>query len=155
MGVTCLFACITQRNSHWRVQNFVGHPPQTIKNGPGSAFVGKFDEGNISISPTMLTSTQNPIETDSSRDATCKALDRQPEVANKGIPLSMPTSASMSTPVRSDLQIPVSDSQSIQCPTTSDGQNQEGLMVEGGTISVTSAYSQGWVFLQTQEFFGC
>ncbi|PON76736.1 Basic helix-loop-helix transcription factor [Trema orientale] len=132
---------IPWRNSHWRVQNYVGHP-QTVKNGPGSSFPGKFDESNISISPNMLTSTQNPVESDPSRDVALKVLERQPEVANKGISVVGPT--------RSDgmlthpLQIPVSDSQSTQCPMTSDGQNQhEELMVEGGTISVTSTYSQG------------
>ncbi|XP_062111302.1 transcription factor BIM2 [Humulus lupulus] len=140
---------IPWRNSHWRVQNFVGHPPQTIKNGPGAAFSGKFDESNMSISPTMLTSPQNLVDSDPSRDVACKTLDRQPEAANKGVPLPIPTLASMSARtsdgmLTQPLQIPVSESQSTQCPTTSDGPNQqEEFMVEGGTISVTSAYSQG------------
>lgn len=98
----------------------------------------------------MLTSTQNPVESDPTRDVRDRSLDRQPEVANKGIPLSMPPSVSMAAPSRSDgmlthpLQMPVSDSQTTQCPMTSDGQNQqEELTIEGGTISVTSTYSQG------------
>ncbi|XP_015866969.2 transcription factor BIM2 [Ziziphus jujuba] len=139
------------RNSHWRVQSYIGSP-QGIKNGsgPGSNFPGKFDENSISINPTMLPSTQNPVESDPSRDVPCKAMDRHPEIANKGIPLPMPLQASMSAPMRSDgvlahsLQGPVSDAQSTQCPCTSDTINQqEELMIEGGTISISSAYSQG------------
>lgn len=141
---------IPWRNSHWRVQSFAGHP-QAIKNGPGSAFPGKFDENTISIAPTMITSTQSPVESDPSRDVPSKALECQPEMAaNKGIPVPMPQSASLSGPTRSDavlahpLQVSVSDSQSTQCATTSDAQNQqEELIIEGGTISITSSYSQG------------
>ncbi|KAF4402721.1 hypothetical protein G4B88_012506 [Cannabis sativa] len=150
---------IPWRNSHWRVQNFVGHPPQNIKNGPAAAFPGKFDESHISISPTMLTSPQNLVESDPSRDVACKTLDRQPEAANKGVSLPIPTLACMSTRtsdgmLTQPLQIPV-ESQSTQCPTTSDGQNQpDEFMVEGGTISVTSAYSQGWVCLLQTQFLG-
>lgn len=107
----------------------------------------------------MIPSTQNSVESDPSRDVPCKAMDRHPEVVNKGIPLPMPLQASMSAPMRSDgvlahsLQGPVSDAQSTQCPSTSDTINQqEELMIEGGTISISSAYSQGWVFYILIEF---
>lgn len=55
-------------------------------------------------------------------------------------------------PVRSDgvhahpLQGTVSDAQSTECPATSEQLNQQDeLAVEGGTISISSAYSQGCV----------
>lgn len=146
-----------QRNSHWRVQSFVGHP-QAGKNDTGavSPFPGKFDENGISITPNMLAnSTQNPVESDPSRDVASKIMDRQPEIVNKAIPLPMPLPVNMA-PVRSDgilahpLQGPVSDAQSTQCPTTSasDALNQqEELTIEGGTISISSVYSQGWVLM--------
>lgn len=146
------------RNSHWRVQSFIGHP-QTIKNGsgPGSTFPGKFDENNIAISPTMLTGTQNQVESDPSRDITCKTVERQPELANK-VPLPMSLQTTMPTPVRSDgvvahpLQQPVSDAHSAEFPMPSDTQNQQDkLAIEGGTISISSVYSQGLLNSLTQS----
>ncbi|CAN6727541.1 unnamed protein product [Malus baccata var. baccata] len=141
------------RNSHWRVQSFVGNP-QAIKSdtAPVSPFPGKFDENNISINPNMLgNSTPNPVESDPSRDVASKIVDRQPEIVNKGIPQPMPL-PNITPPVRSDgvlahpLQVQISDAQSTQCPTTraSDALSQhEELTVEGGTISISSVYSQG------------
>ncbi|KAL4639856.1 hypothetical protein ACB092_03G249000 [Castanea dentata] len=146
------------RNSHWRVQNIFGHP-QTIKNGSGlgTTFPGKFDENNVSITPTMLTSTQNPVESDPSRDITCKPMDRQPELANKGLPLPIPLQANVPISVRGDgvqahpLQGLVSDAQSTESPMTSETLNQqEELIIEGGTISISSVYSQGLLNTLTQ-----
>ncbi|KAL9325077.1 hypothetical protein ACSQ67_005722 [Phaseolus vulgaris] len=141
------------RNSHWRVQSFAGQPT-TIKNGLGtlSPFPGKFDESNVSMSPTMLSGTQNTIDPDQSRDIVNKTAERQPDLVSKGIPLPLPMHANMSVPARSDgvlahpLQGTVSDAQSTECPTTSEPQNQQDeLTVEGGTISISSVYSQGVV----------
>ncbi|XP_027360670.1 transcription factor BIM2 [Abrus precatorius] len=139
------------RNSHWRVQSFVGQPP-AIKNGSGpvSPFPGKFEESNVSITPTMLGGTQNTIDPDQSRDIVNKTAERQPDLASKGISLPLAMLSNMSVPVRSDgalahpLQGTVSDAQSTECPTTSEPQNpQDELTVEGGTISISSVYSQG------------
>ncbi|KAF5443467.1 hypothetical protein F2P56_036021 [Juglans regia] len=139
------------RNSHWRAQNFVGHP-QAIENssGMGSTFPGKFDENNVSITPTMLTSTQRRVESDPSRDIACKPIDLQPELVNKGSTVPIPQQANVLASVRSDgvqahhLQGPYSDAQSTECPMTSETLNQqEELIVEGGTISISSVYSDG------------
>ncbi|XP_020213669.1 transcription factor BIM2 isoform X1 [Cajanus cajan] len=148
------------RNSHWRVQSFAGQPTG-IKNGlgPVSPFPGKFDESSVNLSPTMLSGTQTTIDADQSRDIVSKTAERQPDLASKGIPLpvAMPMHANMSVPVRSDgvlahpLQGTVSDAQSTECPTTSEPQNQQDeLTVEGGTISISSAYSQGLLNNLTQ-----
>lgn len=140
------------RNSHWRVQSFVGHP-QTIKNGSGmgSAFPGKFDENNVSLTPTTLTSTQKPVESDPSRDITCKSMDRQPELGNKGLlPLPMPASVRGDGVQAHPLQGLVSDAQSTECPTTSEALSQQELTIEGGTISISSVYSQGLFNTLTQ-----
>lgn len=149
-----LLSSFKQRNSHWRVQNFAGHP-QVMKNStsPGSTFLGKFDDSAPRISATMLTSTQNPVDSDHSRDMACKVVDGQPELANRGIVLPMPMQANVSASVRNDgglqhpLHRPVSDAQSSECLMTNDAMNnqREDLTIEGGTISISSSYSQGWV----------
>ncbi|KAG8639028.1 hypothetical protein MANES_14G090700v8 [Manihot esculenta] len=97
---------IPWRNSHWRVQSFIGHP-QAIKNDSGRG--PTFDENNITINPTMLTGTQRQGQSDPSRDVTCKAAEQLPELANK-----------------------------------------EELTIEGGTISISSVYSQGLLSNLTQ-----
>ncbi|KAL6190200.1 hypothetical protein ACLB2K_036598 [Fragaria x ananassa] len=141
------------RNSHWRVQSFAGHP-QPIKNDIGviSPFPGKYDENNISITPNILAnSTQNPVESEPTRDVASKIMDQQTEIVNKGLPPPMPLPENVLPTVRSDgmlahpLHGPISDAQSTQCPTTSgDALNQqEHLTIEGGTISISSVYSQG------------
>ncbi|XP_022776684.1 transcription factor BIM2-like [Durio zibethinus] len=136
------------RNNHWRVQSFVGHP-QAIKNGsgPGSTFTGKIDENNININPTMVTSAQNPVEADPIRDATSKAMDRQPELANKGMHLPIQGDNVLVHP----LQRPVSEAQSTECLISNDTLNQqEDLTIEGGRISISSVYSQGLLNSLTQ-----
>ncbi|PSS13498.1 Transcription factor like [Actinidia chinensis var. chinensis] len=148
------------RNSHWRVQNFIGHP-QAIKSGsgPGSTFTGRFDENNVNVSPTIHPNQQNPIESDSSGDPSGKIVDQQPELADKSIamPIPMPLQATVPAPMQVDtvlphpLQRPISDAQSMECPIMSDSLNQQDdLMIEGGTISVTSVYSQGLLNNLTQ-----
>lgn len=120
--------------------------------GPVSPFPGKFDESSVSISPTMLSGTQNTIDPDQSRDIVNKTAERQPDLVSKGVPFPLAMHANMSGPVRSDgviahpLQGTVSDAQSTECPTSSEPHNlQDELTVEGGTISISSVYSQGWV----------
>jgi len=146
------------RNSHWRVQNFVGHP-QAITNGssPGSAFTGRLDENNSSISPTIHSNQQNSIESDSSGDPSSKMVDLQPELTNKSIAMPMPLQATIPSSIQGDgvlshsLQRPISDAQSTEYPRMIDGSNhQEDLMVEGGTINIRSAYSQGLLSNLTQ-----
>ncbi|KAL5540306.1 hypothetical protein UlMin_045051 [Ulmus minor] len=127
-------------NSHWLVQSLNGHSQSVKNNGPGSAFPGKFDENYIPINPTMLASMHNPVESDPS-----KTLDHQ-----QGITLPMPLPGTMSATNRSDgtlghsLQRPVSDAQTNHCPITNNALNQRNeLSVEGGTISMSTAYAQG------------
>ncbi|KAE8691953.1 Transcription factor BIM2 [Hibiscus syriacus] len=136
------------KNSHWHVQSFVGQQ-QVIKNGsgPGSAFAGKFDEINSNINPSIITSEQNPVESDPVRDATSKAMDRQPELASRGMPLPFQGN---NLPVH-PLQKPVSEAQATECFIGNDTVNQhEGLTIEGGTISVSSVYSEGLLNSLTQ-----
>lgn len=138
-----------QRNSHWRVQSFIGHP-QAIKNDSGRG--PTFDENNITINPTMLTGTQRQGQSDPSRDVTCKAAEQLPELANKVMPVPMSLQTTIPNTVQSDCLVahpfglPVSDAQSADFSITNDTMNQqEELTIEGGTISISSVYSQGWV----------
>ncbi|XWS34234.1 hypothetical protein CRYUN_Cryun21dG0022800 [Craigia yunnanensis] len=95
----------------------------------------------------MITSALNPVESDPIRDATSKAMDRQPESANRGTPL----------PIQGDnvlvhlLQRPVSEAQLTECLINNDTLNQqEDLTVEGGTINISSVYCQGLLNSLTQ-----
>ncbi|XP_039044704.1 transcription factor BIM2-like isoform X2 [Hibiscus syriacus] len=134
------------RNSHWCVQSFGGQK-QAIKNGsgPGAAFSGKFDENNSNINPTMITgAAQNLVESDSVRDTTSKAMDQQPGWMSRGIPLPIRGNNMLVHP----LQGVVSEAQSTECFIGNDTLNQhEDLTIEGGTISISSVYSEGWVNL--------
>ncbi|XP_061974039.1 transcription factor BIM2 [Populus nigra] len=135
------------RNSHWRLQSFVGHPQaQATKNvsGLGAAFPGKLDENNITLTPAMLPSTPNLIESD---HVTCKVLERQPELANA---LPMPAPARSDGLVAPPLEQPVSDAQSAECPITSEMLNLQELAIEAGTISISSVYSQELLNTLTQ-----
>ncbi|MBA0753174.1 hypothetical protein Gogos_005596, partial [Gossypium gossypioides] len=128
------------RNSHWRVQSFVGQQ-QAVKNGsdPGSAFAGKFNENNININPTMIASAQNPVESDPVRDAMSKAMDQQPELGSRGMPPPIQGDNMLVHP----LQRPVSEAQPTECFIGNDTVNQqEDLTIEGGTINISSVYSE-------------
>ncbi|GMJ04587.1 BES1-interacting Myc-like protein 2 [Hibiscus trionum] len=139
------------RNSHWRVQSFVGHA-QDIKNGcgPGSTFAHKFDEHNTNINPTMITSAQNAVEADPFRDATSKTIDHRTE-SNAGLPLPIQGDTMLVHP----FQRPVSETQSTECLISNDIlDRQEDLTIEGGTISISSVYSQGLLNALAQALQG-
>ncbi|GLT34562.1 hypothetical protein SLA2020_090710 [Shorea laevis] len=143
---------IPWRNSRWRSQSFVGNP-LAVKNdsGPGSMFPGKFDENNIGITPTMFTGSQNPLDCEPNRDVTSRVMDQQPELANKGMPPPMPASIQGDGVLMQPLQRPMSDAHLIDSPILSDTISQtEELAIEGGTISISSIYSQGLLNSLTQ-----
>ncbi|KGN47675.1 transcription factor BIM2 [Cucumis sativus] len=138
---------IPWRNSHWRMQTFVGHQ-QSVKNGSasGPTYSGKFDDNNISISPAMLASSQNPLDSHSGRD-----ILQEADITNK-VPHPMSLEGNMHASIRSDtvldhsLHIPISDPQATECPITNNASNQpEEMGIEGGTISVSSVYSEGFM----------
>lgn len=142
------------RNSHWRVPTF-GHPA-VIKadSGPTPAFPVRFDE-NVSIAPAVNTTSQNPARPDPSGDVNCNLMDSsQPELASK---MTMPVQASIPVPVQHvdgtfSHQGPLCNVnlQPNDIPGVGDGNQQEELTVEGGTISISSVYSQGLLNSLTQ-----
>ncbi|XP_010257913.1 PREDICTED: transcription factor BIM2 isoform X2 [Nelumbo nucifera] len=137
---------------------------QALKNGPGPGivFTGKFDDNNIavSVSPPMLANSQNPLD------------------ADKAVPLPIPLQANMFTPVvrggglSQPPQRPLSDADNVashpqsqlwqgrvcttEFPVTSDILNeQDDMTIEGGTINISSVYSQGLLNNLTQALQSC
>ncbi|KAL3510987.1 hypothetical protein ACH5RR_030388 [Cinchona calisaya] len=148
------------RNSHWRTQSFVNHP-QAMKNGSssGPVFPGRLDDNTITVASTVQPSQQNPIESDLGRDVSSKTIDQQTELTNQTMPLPMPIPLQAAVPVavQSDGTLshtqprPASGAQSSECPITDDTLNhQEELSIEGGTISISSIYSQELLNTLTQ-----
>lgn len=103
--------------------------PVAINNGsgPGIPFPGKFEENTVTSTPAIVAEPQIPIESDK---GTCKPIESQPELDDKGLP-----------PVQPILPL-VQGEQVNECPATSDGLGQSNdLVIEGGTISISSTYS--------------
>ncbi|XP_071716830.1 transcription factor BIM2-like [Rutidosis leptorrhynchoides] len=134
------------RNSHWRVPNFV--QPPVIKNDSGSSpsFPVRFDE-NVSIAPTISTALHNPAP---------NLIDSQPELASKMT--ITPLQASIHVPVQQvddtfshpTLQGSVGNVDLQSTDVADVGNKQEELKVEGGTINISSVYSQGLLNSLTQ-----
>ncbi|XP_010551351.1 PREDICTED: transcription factor BIM2 [Tarenaya hassleriana] len=135
---------IPWRNTHWRVQGFANHP-HTINNGsgPGTPFPGKFKENNMTTAPAFVPGAQNPAESEPGMDVAYRQMDRQPElVDSKGLSLSMSVAP---TPQ------PSHSAQSNESPARSDVPCQtEELVIEGGTINISSVYSHELLSSLTQ-----
>ncbi|CAA0828782.1 Transcription factor BIM2 [Striga hermonthica] len=125
------------RNSHWR--NFAS-PSQTVKNGsdPGlpPAFPMRFDENSAAGPATVQPGLHNqPIEPEHGRGG-----PMGPVFVQGTTPVSIENDGSFSNTLHEPGD-PLSDSHSTECP---DAMNlQDDLMIEGGTISISSVYSQG------------
>ncbi|KAL3631271.1 hypothetical protein CASFOL_024255 [Castilleja foliolosa] len=143
------------RNSHWR--NFAGQP-QTIKNSavPGPIFPVRFDENGSAVPTTMQLGPHNPIEPDHARNAPCRSIDPSAELPNKTLGMPVPMQATTPVSIANDgtflhaLHGPSSDAQSSECPDTMNLNLQDELAIEGGTISISSVYSQGLLNSLTQ-----
>ncbi|XP_058115182.1 transcription factor BIM2-like isoform X3 [Magnolia sinica] len=159
----------TWKHSQGAGENTADHS-RAIKNGPspGLMFAGKFDE-NIAAVPAMLANMQNPIESDSLTAGTpYKPMDHNPGLASKAVPTPMVLQQNMypssigSSGLAQPPQRPMSDAENMasqpqpqvwprQYPSDSDVLNeQEELMIEGGTIRMSSIYSQGLLTTLTQ-----
>ncbi|GAB4840174.1 hypothetical protein Ancab_020939 [Ancistrocladus abbreviatus] len=141
------------RHSHWRVQNFLGHP-LAMKNGPGpgATYSGKLDEKSISINPSAAANPETPLEPDTNQVA-YRAVDQQSELVEKAAAMPMPFQVHMATPIRSDGVLahpprPSAVAQTTDCLTSDD--QQEEHTIEGGTISISSAYSHELLTTLTQ-----
>ncbi|KAJ4961815.1 hypothetical protein NE237_021725 [Protea cynaroides] len=152
---------------HSRAMNGPGESmidPSRAMNGPGPGlmFAGKFDDNNAVISPTMLPNAQNVVESELSTGAAYRQMDHHPGLANKSVPLPIPMQPTMFTSVGQSCVLaqlplrPMSDAENMStqpqsrlwqnkpsCMTTGNTPNeQEDLTVEGGTINISSVYSE-------------
>lgn len=165
------------RYSYWTSEGMVENS-RLMKNGsvPGPMFAGKANESNISIMPTIPGSTHSPVDSDLGSSAVVfKPLDHQHGNANKEVPPQTPMQPAplqpnVYTPIGSNdgvvqpLQRPISIDENMTSeppalwqsnPWTTDCQtsetaNEQEMVMEGGTISIASVYSQGLLNNLTQ-----
>ncbi|XP_043701754.1 transcription factor BIM2-like [Telopea speciosissima] len=158
------------RSSHGPGESMIDHSRDMKTDpGPGLMFAGKFDENNVAMTPTMLPNAQNVVESDVSTGAAYRPMDHHVGLAEKSIPLSIPMQPNMFGPVGQSGGLaqpplrPMSDVEDMSaqpqsklwrnkpCTTTGDTPNElEDLTIEGGTISISSVYSQGLLNSLTQ-----
>jgi len=132
--------------------------------GPALLFAAKLDERNITVSPSVNPGgARNPVESDMT---SANAMDRHPGFTNKSIPFPISlqpnfnpgrtAGAAAQFPPRlaSDAENMASQTQPQSCharscstdeAVASDKLKEKDLTVEGGKISISNAYSQGWV----------
>ncbi|KAJ0241342.1 Transcription factor BIM2 [Hirschfeldia incana] len=136
------------RNNHWRVQSLANHPV-AVNNGsvPVIPFPGKFEENSVaSFPPAVVAELQNPVaESDQGRGAAVyKPIDSHRELddGNKELPPVQPVHPFVHGEQGTNEFI----------PETSDGagQSNNDLVVEGGTISISTAYSHELLSSLTQ-----
>lgn len=157
--------CLKQRNSNRPGESYVDQS-QGLNNGAGPAllFATKLEEKNIAVSSTVPGEAQNPVESDMSSATTVSAMDRHPGTTdNRAMPFPISlqpnffnsgrtTSATAQNPPRmaSDAQNMATQlqlSHARSCITDGavavDKLKEQELAIEGGTISISSVYSQG------------
>ncbi|XP_021286616.1 transcription factor BIM1 isoform X2 [Herrania umbratica] len=161
------------RNNHRPTENYADQS-RAINDvsAPALVFSAKFDERNITVAPTIPGSAQKPIESDMSTGSTFRAIDLSPGMMNKTMPFpvslqpnffasaqSTGTAAQLAPRLPSDVANCASQPQSVACHSgffTTDGAlpseklKEQDLTIEGGTISISSVYSQGLLNTLTQ-----
>ncbi|KAJ6340110.1 hypothetical protein OIU77_007957 [Salix suchowensis] len=142
---------------------------------PALLLAAKLDEKNTTISSSINPGgARNPDESDTSSASTFNAMDHQPAITNKAMPFPISlqpnlfntgriAGAAAQFPPRLAFDAENTETEpqpqpqpwhAISC--TSDGAvasdklKQQNLTVEGGTISISSAYSQGLLNTLTQ-----
>lgn len=121
----------------------------------------------MTISPAILKSAQNPVESDIIPDTTFNVTEHPPGSTNKSVARPLQLQPSIFTPVgiggtvsqllprlASDAENGTSQAQpqpqlrqskacKTECNIASDKLKEQELTIEGGTISIASVYSQG------------
>lgn len=162
------------RNGNRPAESFVDQS-QGINGGAGPAllFAAKLDEKNITLSPTIPGGAQNPIESDMNSATTFKPMNHHPGITNSAMPFPVSLQPNFFNSGRSGAvaQLPprvVSDAENIASQPqpqpqshhtrscTIDGAvagdklKEQELSIEGGTINISSVYSQGLLNTLTQ-----
>ncbi|CAH8348257.1 unnamed protein product [Eruca vesicaria subsp. sativa] len=131
------------RNNHWRVQSLANHQV-AVSNGSGPVlpFPGKFEENIVASAPVNVAEMQNPVEFDKGRATVFKPIESQSELDDKELP-----------PVQPFFPFVHGEQGNSDCPATSDGLGQSSnndMAIEGGTISISTAYSHELLSSLTQ-----
>lgn len=147
---------MNQRNNHRIGESFDHSQGLNGASDPPLVFAAKYDEKPITVSPSVPGSAQNPVESDTSTAT----------ITNKGMTFPMSLQPNFFSPGRnggalpqapprlpSDVENTSSQPQFQICQTrscttvdgaiASDKLKEEELTIEGGTISISTAYSQG------------
>lgn len=105
-------------------------PSQFIRNGasPGFNITGKLDDNHTAVASAAISGAQDQAETDHMASVSCRSADTPTNILNNVSPQSQPQWADPSG---------VDD-----CAVNSDVLNNQQLMIDEGTISVSSQYSQ-------------
>lgn len=138
-----------QRNSHWRAPGFVGQH-QPMKNGSDSVptISGNFEENNLGVTLNALGTQQHTLDPESGRDPADKSTGGEETELSKqevehvmsGHEQSGGGGGAVSYPLQ---RLGPDSSQSMECPATGNILTQhEDFTVEGGTINISSVYSQ-------------
>ncbi|XVE56754.1 hypothetical protein DITRI_Ditri04bG0036300 [Diplodiscus trichospermus] len=139
---------------------------------PAVVFSAKLDEENMIVAPAVRGNAQNPIESDMSTATTFRAIDVRSGMINKTMPFpvslqpnfftsaqSIAPAAQLPAKLQSDAENSAPQPQSVLChtgPCTTNGAfpseklKEQELTIEGGTISISSVYSQGLLNTLTQ-----
>ncbi|PKI31447.1 hypothetical protein CRG98_048160 [Punica granatum] len=157
-----------QRSNQRPNEAYVDHSRSANGGGSTLVFATKNDENNMSVA----NSTKNHLESDSGAGSICKAVDHlNHAVTNKGVPFPLALQPNILAPVRTAAATQLSpvvsadlgakavqpQSQTAQgkpftkeCTALNDKLKEQELAVEGGTISISSAYSRGLFNTLTQ-----
>ncbi|XP_073113287.1 transcription factor BIM2 isoform X7 [Elaeis guineensis] len=117
----------------------ISDPSQVMKNGsapPGYMFSGS--DNSIPVAPAMVSTAQNPTDSDMAAGLSYKAMETPTNFANAD---------NMTTQVQPQWLRP---SGSADCAVSGEILNEQELTVDEGTISMSSAYSQGLLTTLTQ-----
>lgn len=160
-----LWSSVVQKNNCNPAQRYVDQS-QVAKSSPVFIFSGS-DEKNMSRSPAFPMCTYNPAESVVSTSTTFKEVDHHPGTTNKltSYPMLHPhhsipvISAGAKTKLQSQVAYNADNKpcemQPLLCETRSCTTNIAAVgnklkepeqSSEGGRISISSAYSQGWVY---------
>ncbi|CAM8885882.1 unnamed protein product [Rhodiola kirilowii] len=129
------------RNNHWRTQSTT---PQPLGNSVGDGYIPKF---NDTSQQPLLGHPQEFSEPNALADHVGKAMEQHSDLGNPAVSMEIPA---LTHPSQNDgllshqVQQPVSDAQFVEPSLAADIlPDPDGLVIEGGTISISSAYSQG------------
>ncbi|KAF6140039.1 hypothetical protein GIB67_001780 [Kingdonia uniflora] len=152
----------TKKNGHG-VGETVIDQSRAAKDGStaGGNFAGKLNE-NIVVTPSVIPNIQLPVESDRSMGAVaCKPISLQPNISNavgKTCGLPQAPQRLIFDEENMALQPPPSQlwqnrmcTSTTKCPTINNmKEGGEEMKIEGGTISISSAYSHGLLNNLTQ-----